>query len=127
MDPVTGFLVGLGLMLLLAGGALLCFQRSFTAILVELCGAEHRARFWTRLYDSLLLLLVFFFSLWAPPGARQEHFEFSDLVAMFRTGVFGLLVGLGALAFLMLIFIGRHDRDVARESRRSKEGAQQAS
>lgn len=110
MDPVTGFLFGVAVLLALASGALYSVHEPFTAILGELCGAEHRARFWARLYESSLLLLVFFFCLWSPPDPGDETIAFFDVIAMFRAGILGILLGLGILAVFMLFFIVRHDR-----------------
>lgn len=109
MDPVNGFLIGIAALLALASGALFAVHKPFTAILAELCGADHRARFWARLYESSLLLLVFFFCLWSPPDPQDETIAFYDVVAMFRAGILGLLLGLGVLAVLVLVFIARHD------------------
>jgi len=110
MDPVSGFLIGVAVLLALASGALYSVHKPFTAILGELCGAEHRARFWARLYESSLLLLVFFFCLWSPPDPGDETIAFLDVLAMFRAGILGILLGLGILAAFTLFFIARYDR-----------------
>ena len=110
MDPVNAFFLGLGGLMLLTIGALACVQRPLIAVLGELCGAEHRVRFWIRLFDATLVLLVVFFALWAAPDhARPAGFH--DLLGMFRAGTFGLLCGLAALSFFVMAFVSRFEAD----------------
>lgn len=110
MDPLTAFFLGLALLLALAVGTLLCVQRPLNAILRELCGADHRARFWTRLFDASLLLSVLFFALWSPPAAGAEELTLLEVVGMMRAGLFGMLAALAFLAFVMLTWQARFER-----------------
>ena len=120
MNPVPAFLLGLSALFLFAVLTLLSLQRPLHAILLELCGKEHRARFWTRLYDVALFALIGFFALWSPPAPRAETVKFHDFLAMFRFGLFALLAGLAVLALVLMVSIANHDR-TERELRRARE------
>ena len=108
MDPVNAFFLGLALLMLLTALALFSIQRPLIAVLTELCGAEHRVRFWVRLFDATLFLMVFFFALWAAPESKRPA-GFHDMLGMFRAGTFGLLCGLAALSFFVMIHISRFE------------------
>ena len=109
MDPITAFFVGLGLLLGLSVATLACVQRPLNDILLEVCGAPHRARFWARLFGATLLLAVVFFCLWSPPKTGEIH----ELIGMLRAGLFGLLSALGLLALVMLKAQSRFQRGLA--------------
>ncbi len=110
MEPIQAFFLGLGLLFALALATLLCVQRPLNQILVEICGAEHRARFWTRFFSAALLLSVLFFSLWSPPDESTTRFALREIVGMLRGGLFGMLVALAALALIMMVWQSRFER-----------------
>jgi hypothetical protein len=118
VSPVPAFFVGLAVLLSFTILALVCVQRPLNAILLELCGKDHRARFWTRLYDVSLFALVAFFALWSPPNPDVESVRFHDYLGMLRFGLFALLAGLALLALVMMVSVGNHDRE-ERASRRA--------
>jgi hypothetical protein len=110
MDSTSAFSIGLALLLLTSFGALLLVQRPLLALLLELCGAEQRARFWSRLYAVSLFLFVTLLALWVPPAPAGEIAGFDDFLPTFRAGMTALLAGLAALAFVRLVSIVAHDR-----------------
>lgn len=109
MDPITAFFLALGILLVLTAATLACLQRPLDQILQELCGAPHRARFWTRFFDAMVLLSMLFFCLWAPPDAGTQHFSLDEIVSMLRAGLFGLLSAMAFLAFVMLVWQSRYE------------------
>ena len=119
MNPFQAYLFGITILLLAATALILLVRKPLHAILVELCGAEHRASFWERLYDAAVILGVLFFSFWAPPlpepGSATVAFE--DYFGLLRAGSFALLASLGVLAFLMLVFISKHDQALSKRPR----------
>ena len=119
MNPFQAYLFGIAILLLAATALILLVRKPLHAILVELCGAEHRASFWERLYDAGVILGVLFFSFWAPPLAEpgSATVAFEDYFGLLRAGSFALLASLGVLAFLMLVFISKHDRRLETQSR----------
>lgn len=118
MNSVAAFFLGLSVLMAFTLVALAFLQRPLHAILVELCGVEHRARFWTRLWDAWLYLMVFFCALWTPPRPADGVAGFHDFLAMFRGGIFALLAGLGLLAFTMLVSIARYEGRLDRGARK---------
>ena len=118
MNPFQAYVFGIAALLLAAIALILLVRKPLHAILLELCGAEHRASFWERLYDAAVILGVLFFSFWAPPlpepGSATIAFE--DYFGLLRAGSFALLASLGVLAFLMLVFISKHDRRIETQS-----------
>jgi uncharacterized membrane protein YhaH (DUF805 family) len=112
MSPVSALFLGLGVMLVVSGVVLMWIRPAMHRLLVELCGEEHRARFWGQLYAASVILTValavVFFppdpSRWSPGGALF------DLLPMFRAALVGLLVCLGVLSLTMVRFIAEHDR-----------------
>ena len=113
MQPITTFFIGLAMLLALAVATLLSVQRPLNEVLNEICGAPHRARFWTRLFSAMLLLSMLFFCLWSPPDASAQAFSLDDVVGMLRAGLFGLLGGLGFLALVVLVYQARFERRTA--------------
>ena len=113
MLPITAFFIGLGLLLVLAVATLICVQRPLNAILVEICGAAHRARFWTRFFGAMLLLSVLFFCLWSPPDASSAKITLHEIIGMMRAGLFGLLSAMVLLAAIVLVWQSRFERGLA--------------
>ena len=110
MDPITGFFIALGMLFVLAVATLVCVQRPLNDILIEICGAPHRARFWVRFFGATLLLSVLFFCLWSPPDASSKVITLHEIIGMLRAGLFGLLIAMGLLAFIMLVWQSRFER-----------------
>lgn len=112
MSPVSAFVVGLVTMLLVSGGVLLLLRSSLHQLLVELCGEEHRARFWGQLYAATVVLTVGLAGLFFPPeeGPVLRGSILYSLLPMFRAAFIGLLLCLGILAMTMMQFITENDR-----------------
>lgn len=112
MSAVSALFFGLAVMLLVAGGVLWLLRNSLHQLLVEICGEEHRARFWGQLYSASLLLTVGLAGILFPPAEGQVILSsmLYSLLPMFRAALVGLLLCLGILAFTMAQFIAEHDR-----------------
>lgn len=112
MQSAQAYLVGLAILLAAAAAFIALVRKPLHAILIELCGADHRASFWERLYDAAVVLAVLTLSLWAPPqpSGPDETITFLDYFGLMRAGSLALLGSLGVLAVLMIFFIQQHDR-----------------
>ena len=110
MSAVSTLFIGLAVMLLVATGVLLLLRTSLHQLLVEICGEEHRARFWGQLYSASLLLTVGLAGILFPPEEGQVNNMLYSLLPMFRAGLVGLLLCLGILAMTMVQFIAENDR-----------------
>lgn len=83
---------------------------SLSSVLEELCGSATRARFWLVLTASSTLLVTMFGVLLAlPPEAAWEERAWRDMLVGLRAGMFGLLLCLAGVAFVLLLRI--HDRE----------------
>jgi hypothetical protein len=110
MSAVSALFIGLAVMLLVATGVLLLLRKSLHQLLVEICGEEHRARFWGQLYSASLLLTVGLAGILFPPEEGQMNNMLYSLLPMFRAALVGLLLCLGILAMTMVQFIAENDR-----------------
>jgi cytochrome bd-type quinol oxidase subunit 2 len=110
MSAVSALFIGLAVMLLVATGVLLLLRKSLHQLLVEICGEEHRARFWGQLYSASLLLTVGLAGILFPPEEGQVNNMLYSLLPMFRAALVGLLLCLGILAMTMVQFIAENDR-----------------
>jgi hypothetical protein len=110
MSAVSTLFIGLAVMLLVATGVLLLLRTSLHQLLVEICGEEHRARFWGQLYSAGLLLTVGLAGILFPPEEGQVNNMLYSLLPMFRAALVGLLLCLGILAMTMVQFIAENDR-----------------
>jgi cytochrome bd-type quinol oxidase subunit 2 len=110
MSAVSALFIGLAVMLLVATGVLLLLRKSLHQLLVEICGEEHRARFWGQLYSASLLLTVGLAGILFPPEEGQVNNMLYSLLPMFRAALVGLLLCLGILAMTMVQFIVENDR-----------------
>jgi len=96
-------------------GVVLFLRRPLGRVLVELCGAEHRAELWARLVIAWVPLTVLFFSLLFSP--TEDVGPLQVCLRVLRSGTLGLLVALGALMFFLLIFVGRYEGSEERRRR----------
>jgi len=112
MLPVTALFIALGFMLSVGGGVLLWLKAPLHDLLVELCGEEHRARFWGQLYSATVLLTVALARILFPPSWSDMSVGnvLYLLLPMFRAALIGLLACLGVLALTMVRFITDYDR-----------------
>lgn len=113
MDPITAFFITLSLLFVLTVATLVTVRRPLNDILIEICGAPHRARFWSRFFGAMLLLSVLFFCLCSPPDAGSRAITFREIIGMMRAGLLGLLTAMGLLAIVVLVWQSRFERGLA--------------
>jgi len=114
MEPVPAFLLSLGGATLLAALVSLALVRPLGPLLTELCGSPARARFWAVFTVCATQITVLFTALLSAPSERRRSGDaalevFDIVVNTTRSGVFGLLVALGSLGFVLLLAIGRFE------------------
>jgi hypothetical protein len=107
MQPLAAYFLTASSLVATALGVILFLRRPLARVLLELCGAEHRAELWMRLVVAVVPLTVLFFSLLFSPGESATSVEVA--LRVLRSGLLGLLVSLGALGFFLLIFVGRYE------------------
>ena len=113
MQPIQAFLLSLGCATVLAALVSLALVRPLSPLLSELCGSSARARFWAVFTVCATQLTVLFTALASAPSPRRRADEFTSafdiIVNTTRSSVFGLLLALGALGFVLLLGIARFE------------------
>lgn len=111
MSPFLVYLTVLGALLAIALGVLVFVHRPLLAILEEVCGGGHRARFWVNLFHASTVLAVLFWGTVAAPSTQKAtDYGALEYTAVVRSGIFGLLLTLGLLALVMLFGITGFER-----------------
>jgi len=113
MEPITAFLLTLCAATALAALVSLALVRPLSPLLAELCGSDARARFWAVFTVCGTQLTVLFTALLSAPAPRRRADAaiavFDVVVDTARASVFGLLVALGALGFVLILAIARFE------------------
>ena len=113
MNVLTAYLSSVSLATALSLAVILLSRKSLRALLVELCGNDARAQYWT-MFTGLFLLLCTLYGVLAaiPPGDPHMGAEHAELVAAlstFRSGVLWLLIASLCVAFVLLRFVARYE------------------
>ena len=92
----------------------LFLRRPLHVLLLELCGNEARARFWSVYWSALLVLAALFGILLAAPldevGLWMANPSAPLVLSGFRASLCAVLFVLGALALVLLRSIARFER-----------------
>jgi hypothetical protein len=121
MSALAVFAIGCAGVMLAAAGVMAVLLRPLAAALEELCGTRERGEFWTALsgvslaVGSLLLgLLGFWWGQIHPAPAERHSAEDGTLfwsgVGRVRWAAAGILLGLAAVAEIVLAFTARMAR-----------------
>jgi len=89
-------------------------RRPLHVLLIELCGNESRARFWSVYWGAMIVLAALFGLLVSAPIGRTESWAESPAVPVVLTGLraslCAVLLVLGLLALVLLRSIARFER-----------------
>ena len=88
--------------------AILVLRKSLRNILIDLCGNEHRATFWSMFASVCILLASLIGAMLFPPGISSHAGSDEVFIAAFnsfRAGMVGLLCALVAMGLIIAIFI----------------------
>ncbi len=107
MNSGTSFLVGIGITLATSLLIVFYLRSRLTKILVDLCGTEHRAGFWTALSNVTLVLVLLIFALFSRPEVRDSQVSYSDVSGQLMWAFLGLILTLLVLAYVISQFISR--------------------
>ena len=103
MTETGTFLAGVGMTLVAALLVVLYLRRPLDRLLIELCGTEERARFWSAFTSVSLVLVPLVFAL----DYRPDDFEKIPAVIGIATQVKWALGGLVATATLVAFTLSR--------------------
>jgi hypothetical protein len=115
VDALKAVILSAGLMTGLAALTVILLRSSFLRLLVELCRSESHGRFWLVYACVAIVLTSLFGALMSVPGADATLWKGAGsigiVVTAFRTGLFGLLLSLAAVALVLLVSIGQRRVD----------------
>ena len=100
MNPTTTFLTGV-----VSVVVVFCLRRSLHRMLVDLCGTEPRADFWTAFSIVMLIILPLIFVMTTHPEARSPESAFLDIIVQVRLALIGLVMALLILGIFLCVFI----------------------
>ena len=108
MAQITLYLTGIAVSLVLGAAVASFIRKPLRLILVDLCGTEDRAAFWTRITFLSYLLVSAALAL----GYRPDAFiaDYYYLGGHLGRTLFGLLITTGFLAMTISTFIRRQER-----------------
>ncbi|MFN0242269.1 MAG: hypothetical protein ACKVWV_05195 [Planctomycetota bacterium] len=117
MNALWIFVIGASVSVGLAGLTVAGLRPSLASLLEELCGSSTRARFWLVLMALGTLLVTLFCVLLALPEASAwEQPAWREMLVSVRIGIFGLLLCLALLAFVLMLSINGREREERREN-----------
>lgn len=104
MNTILSFVIEVSLTLLIAA-LLVNYLRPFLwKILVDLCGTEERAKFWTAFSNILLIGLPAIFALNFRPIASSPEGLFFEIAGKLSGNLGGLLLALIGVGFIVSFF-----------------------
>ena len=105
MNDITIFLVGVGLTLISAFLVVAYLKPHLQRILIDLCGTEERARFWTVFSNVTLILIPVIAAMSYHPNIGQGASLFFELSAQLRWGLIGLIGSVVVMGLMISRFI----------------------
>ena len=100
MSDVTGFLIGIGLAICVSGVVVVYLRPYLRKVLIDLCGTEERADFWTAFSNVTLALVPLICALFYRPVSGERISTFFNVTAQLQwalVGLIGSVVILGAV------------------------------
>src|SRR5574341_1983916 len=104
MNTITSFLVELALTLLACFLVVIYLRPFLRRILVDLCGTEERAQFWTVFSNILLIGLPFIFALGFRPESHTTEDQFFEVAARLGGNFGGFLSALVVIGVIVSFF-----------------------
>jgi hypothetical protein len=105
MSPVVLFLVGVAVAASLAVGVVWYLKPYLQAVLVDLCGTEVRAAFWTAFSTITVALTPIMFALHYRPDASGNAPAAFEIGTQLEWALAGLLMSILLLAIVLAKFI----------------------
>jgi hypothetical protein len=109
MTTITIFSIGLGLSLALSLGIAVYLNKPLTEILVDLCGTEGRARFWSHVTNVSIVLTPLLFAISYRPRVGLE--TFFQLIRQLGNTLTGLILTVLFMNFTISKFIRRQMKE----------------
>jgi len=104
MNNIISFLVQMILTLIIVALVVGYLRPHLRKVLIELCGTEERAQFWTAFSNILLIGLPVIFSLNYRPAYRDIVHPFFDIAGKLSSNLGGMLLGLVCIGIIVTFF-----------------------
>jgi hypothetical protein len=104
MNTIISFLIEIMLTLIIVVLIVGYLRPYLKKVLIDLCGTEERAQFWTAFSNVLLIGLPVIFALNYKPQSANSEDLFFDLAAKLSGNLGGLLVALIGTGFVVSFF-----------------------
>lgn len=104
MNAVIGFGIEFVISVVACVLVFLYLRRALQRVLVEICGGEERARFWTHFSAVILIGAPAAAALGYNPTFGYTTNPFFGIMAQLERNLFGLLIAVMALGFVMGFF-----------------------
>jgi hypothetical protein len=112
MGDVAIFITGVGVAVLVSSGVVVYLGRSLRKLLVDICGTEDRANFWTAFAIVTLLLVPLIFAMHCHPEARPEVPFIYKLGTQIEWALGGLAASVMASGYVISRFIPKSPREI---------------
>ncbi len=110
MSSFTALLIEIVLTLAASLVAVIYFSRFLHRILVDLCGTQDRARFWTTFTNILLVALPFISSLGYSPVIGPDANLLYDIAHQLRNNLYTFILGFVMVGLILLFFSASQQR-----------------
>jgi uncharacterized membrane protein YhaH (DUF805 family) len=104
VNTIFAFIIEIALTLVLSFLLVAYLRPSLRKVLVDLCGTETRAQFWTAFSNLLLIGIPAVFALSYTPEARSTEAMFFEIAGKISGNLGGLLFALIGIGFIVSFF-----------------------
>jgi len=104
MNTIVSFLMEAALTLVISVLTVRYLRRFLQKVLIDLCGTEERAQFWTAFSNILLIGLPMIIALSYQPEARNTEELFFEVAAKLSGNLGGFLFALIGIGFMVSFF-----------------------
>ena len=104
MNTIVSFLIEISLTLLLCVLIVGYLRPFLRKVLVDLCGTEDRAQFWTAFLNILLIGMPMIFALGYRPEAKNTEGLFFEIAGKLSGNLGGLLIALIGSGMIVAFF-----------------------
>ncbi len=104
MNPITSYLISLAVTLTISVFVTLLLRSSLRRVLVDLCGTQDRAHFWTMFSMIMLIVMPVVIGMGYTPEAAQGNDLFFEMARQLRGNFFGYLFALTVIGGFVSFF-----------------------
>jgi hypothetical protein len=114
MNTAIAFLIEISVTLVIVALVLVYLRPFLRRILLDLCGTDERAQFWTSFTNIIVLALPLLTALGFTPSANTGTLTL-EVVHQVRSNLMNFILGLVLIGFILLFFSASASRTPKRE------------